>query len=208
MPIDAFVIDELAGMLRFLSPREIRWRADDIQAQVARHRHGDHVLVDDFTEANAGIVALGDDVERLVAEEQIETHVRMRLEKTGEQRAAQEALGRRGREDADHASWLGTKLTQSGGRVAHLGDGWCDRCVEPLPRVGEMQASSRALNEGDAKAFLELAQCLAHSRAADAELVSRGAETLRFCHRDEHGQAFEVILDHEAELTTLGSIRK
>ena len=49
--------------------REIGRRADDRHAHVRADAHGDHVLGHLLAEANAGVVALGDDVGQAVVDD-------------------------------------------------------------------------------------------------------------------------------------------
>ena len=40
------MMDQIAGMCRDAASREVAWRPDDGEAQVAGYRHRNHVLVD------------------------------------------------------------------------------------------------------------------------------------------------------------------
>lgn len=97
-------------MRRLRASREVRGRADDDEPQVAGDRHGDHVPVDHLAESDPGIVALGDDVERLVAHEEVDRDVRMRRQEAGEKRAGQERLGGPGHVQPERTPRLGGHL--------------------------------------------------------------------------------------------------
>jgi hypothetical protein len=110
MPVDALVLDEIARMLRLLVAREIRRRTDDDEPQVAGDRNGDHVAVDHLAEPHPRVVTLGDDVNRLVAHEQLEVDARIRVEEARQHRSAEEAPRRAGDVDAKRAPRLAAHL--------------------------------------------------------------------------------------------------
>ncbi len=85
MPIEALVPGEIAWMQRYSAASEIGRRPDNHQPQVAGHRNGAHVLVDDFAKLNARIVPVCDDVHRCIAHDKVELDVRVCREKSGKQ---------------------------------------------------------------------------------------------------------------------------
>jgi hypothetical protein len=97
-------------MLRLLVAGEIRRRTDDHQAQVAGDRNRDHVAVDHLAEPDPRVVSLGNHVDRLIADEQLEMNARVRLEEARQQRPAEEAARRAGDVDAEVATRLAAHL--------------------------------------------------------------------------------------------------
>ena len=84
-------------------PREVRRRADDGHAQVRADAHGDHVLRHLLAEANAGVVALGDDVGQAIVDDELHLDVGIVRQQRRERRP-EDRLGRvLARRDADGA---------------------------------------------------------------------------------------------------------
>ena len=97
-------------------PREVGGRPHHDEAEVARDGYGDHVPVDHFAKPDPRVVSLCNDVEGLVADEQVEMNVLVRGDEAREQRPTQEALGGTRNVEAKRAAGLVTELT-------HRGDG-------------------------------------------------------------------------------------
>jgi hypothetical protein len=82
------------------------------------------------------------------------------------------------------------------------------RGIHALAGLREPHASRGALHERDAEPVFELAQRLAHRRAAHAEPLAGGAEASRFGDGDEHGHTVEVVGHWEADLTDASTFVK
>jgi hypothetical protein len=201
MPVEALVLDEVARVPRRPTPREVRRRADDGHADVAGHGDRDHVAVDHLAELDAGVEASGDDVHDRVAHHEVEPHVRVAGEEVGEREPAEHRVHRGPDEQAYGAAWGVAQLPERGDGGAHLLERRAHRGVEPLARLGEVDAPRRALHEGHAELPLQLAERLAHGRRAHAQPLAGGAEAARLGHRGEHRHRVQVVSHREAILT-------
>ena len=80
------MVDEVARMFRHSASGEVGRRTNHGHAEIARHRNGDHVFVDHFAELDACIESFRHDVERRLADDEIELDVRVVGEEAGDHR--------------------------------------------------------------------------------------------------------------------------
>ena len=111
-------------MLRRPAPREVRERSDHRESQVTRHRHGDHIFVNHLAELDAGVVTVRDDVDRRVAHDEVELHVRVIAEKAREERFTDHRLGDRRRVQPQRTARCVAKFADGGHGGAHFVERW------------------------------------------------------------------------------------
>jgi hypothetical protein len=75
--VDAPVGGEVSRRLRTRMGREVGGRADDHRPQVPRDAHGDHVLLDELAQLDAGIETVGHEAGVTVRRLDLEQHVRI-----------------------------------------------------------------------------------------------------------------------------------
>ena len=86
---------KLARMRRRAETLQIRRRADGQLPLIAGNGDGDHVLLDHLAEPDPGIVSMGDDIELLVRDGDVELNFRIGLCEGRQQRTRKKSLGDR-----------------------------------------------------------------------------------------------------------------
>jgi hypothetical protein len=103
--------------------------------------------------------------------------------------------------EAERAARFVAHLSQRCDRSVHLLQRGAHRREEALARLGEPDASRRALHEHHANALFELPHRLAHRGRADAEAFAGGPEAFGLGHGDEHRHRVQVFRHREVTLT-------
>lgn len=178
---------------------------DDHLALRPRQRDGDHVLLDDFTEAQAGIEATGDDVGFVIGDGDIQGDMRVGGGKGADQGAGQKALG----DGSDrHAQQPARRSFFRYFFKRHLygGQGAADLLVQRLASLGQAHMAGGAVDQRNAQLVFQLAHGLADGRARHAELVGRCTEVLCVGHRQKAVEQLEFVFHWLESLTKLCSI--
>jgi len=108
-PADAAVGCEVTRMLGRAAPGEIVRRGDGDLTQVRTEFDGDHILLDNLTDADGGVIAAGHDIHDLIIQRDVEHDVGVRVMK-GSQEGPQEQV--RGRPKAVNANDAGRACAQ------------------------------------------------------------------------------------------------
>src|SRR5438105_1203865 len=91
------------------------------------------------------------------------------------------------------AARLGPHLPYFRDGGAHVVERWTYRHIEPLARVGEVNAPRRAAHEGHTQACFESPHGLTHGRVRHAEALPGRPKSLRFRHGHERRHAIEFF---------------
>ena len=127
-PADAAVGCKVMRMPRRAASGKIVRRGDRDLAQVRTESDGDHVLLDDFADADRGVIAARHDIHDLIVEREVEYDVGVRLMKGSQQRPQAQV---RGRPEAMNANDAGRARAQLA-RLSDRDTQFLERRPDPL----------------------------------------------------------------------------
>jgi hypothetical protein len=155
------VADQVLRPLRFGPLFEIGRRADDSHARVWPDPHRDHVLADLFAAADAGIVALSDDIRQPVIHGDLDFDVGIVAQQLFKLRQQDRVCRIFGCRDANATGRLVAKLAERRKLGLNLLKARAEALHEPLARLRRRDPACCAGEQPDAKPRLELAHGMA-----------------------------------------------
>ena len=179
-------------MSRRAAPGEIVRRGDRDLTQVRTESDGDHVLLDDFADADRGVIAARHDIHDLVVQRQVEHDVGVRVMKGSQQRPQAQVRGRPEAMNANDAGRARAQLACLSDRDTEFLQRRPDLLEQPVAGLGQGDTSSVPMEQADPNALLEPANHLAQRRSGDAELLGRSSEIERLGDCDEGAELAEV----------------
>ena len=193
VPVEAFVFDQVARMLRDPTTREVRRGPYNRQSQLVSDGHRDHVPVDDLTQLNPCIEPFSNDVDRRLADHDVELHVRVLRQETREQRLPDYGSGDARHINAQCAARCLAKLPHCCYAGPHLVQTSAHGSIQTFPGLREANAARTALDERNAKPLFEPPDAVADRRVTQSEALPRGPEALGLSHSEKRCHAVEFI---------------
>ncbi|MNL26457.1 hypothetical protein D3C87_1479850 [compost metagenome] len=178
--------------------RQVGGRGHGDQTPVRPDADGDHVLFDAFAEADAGVVALLDDIAEGVVQQQLDADVGIGGQHRLQFGPDHRVQGVIGQGQPDGAGRLVAKRRQGGDLGLDLGHARGDGLQQPLARDGGGDVARRPGQKTDAHAGLQLLDGMAERRLRHAQTCRRLGEAALLGHSLEPGQLIEVGPFHGA----------
>ncbi|VUM31737.1 hypothetical protein PGKDCPLP_04495 [Stenotrophomonas maltophilia] len=194
---DAVVVGQVVRMPWHHMLAEVAGRTDHAHAQRRADRHGDHVARQPFAEADADVVALGDDVGQAVVCSQFHLQVRILLQQWRQPRPGDVFGGMAGGIDADGAGRAFAVLGQCGQFVLDLGQARGEGLEQARTGFGGGHAAGGAGQQAHAKALFQAAHGMAERGLGDTQLGGGPGEATFAGNVDEGLQVVEVFTGHE-----------
>lgn len=155
---------EVPWMLQRRLRAQVRWRAHDHETLHGADPNGDHILGQHLSEPDAGVEAFLDDVDETVRRHDIEVQAWIFVDQRDHDVSKEEWGNRGGKVDPDGAEGGFPERVQALLRSGDLIEGGCEFGEEAFARVGQGDASCRALKQPHADALLEAADGVADGR--------------------------------------------
>ena len=188
--VDAAVERQVARGARPRAVGEVGGRADDRHPHVGADAHRDHVLRHLLAEADAGVVAPGDDVGQALVDVDLDGDVRIVGQQPRHRRPEDRPRRVLARIDADGARRLVAQRAQRRHLGLDLVEPRRERGEQALARRSRRDAAGGPCQQPDAEALLEAAHFVAERRLRHPEL-RRGAGEAALA-RDGH-EGDEVV---------------
>ena len=187
---------EVVGRLRLAAGSEVGGRADDRHAQVRSDANGDHVPRDLFAQANAGVVAAGDDVGQPLLHRDLDLDVRVVRQQPLQRRPEDGFGGVLAGGDADGAGGLGAERAERIKARVDLLERWVQRLHQPLAGVGGRDAAGRPGQQTHAQPLFQPADGVAERRLGGPKLGRGAGEASLVRHGQEDAQVGQVFAAH------------
>lgn len=203
---DAVVIQKVGGLLRLPPRRQIGRRSgqgDTLDA--GADRHGDDVLGQVFTIADARVAAGGSDVDQPILDDDLDPHVGMTAHEAFDQVRKDVDHDRAGHVQPEQAAHLRTRARRVLKRRPGFVQQRSDAARQQGPRLGDADASGRAEQEGNAQPAFQLDDLFADGRGRQVQPLGRRPETARLGHGQEDAeivQPIQAIIVRHAEQTS------
>ena len=192
----AVVLHQVGWMPWNRVPLEVVGRSDNRHGNRAAERHGNHVLLDAFPRANAGVEPSFDDVDVTLVVRHLDLDVRVRFQEPGQQRLQDHGDRDAGRVDAQHARRPALKRMKLLSGFQHVAQRRPDSRQVGLAGLGEAEASGGSVQQPDTEPGLEVADRLTERGGRDVERCRGGGEPAMLCDLPEGEQSMELVELH------------
>jgi hypothetical protein len=123
-------------MSRRAASGKIVRRGDRDLTQVRTEFDGDHILLDDFADADRGVIAARHDIHDLIVQREVEHDVGVRVMKGSQQRPQAQLRGRPEAMDANDAGRARAQLACLTDRDTKFLERWLDPLEQPVASLG------------------------------------------------------------------------
>ena len=187
---DAAMPGEVSGVKRRDRGREVLGRADHGEPQVRSDPDSLHVLTYLVVPPNAGVEALGDDVDRLVVHAHLDLDLQVSRQKVGQHRSHDRRRGMAERRDPQGSRRRVGQRRQSSQACADIVEGGPQHGQQPLPGVRARHAARRAHQQLQAQALLQRPDQVAQGGGRQGQPPGRAREAPGF---GQNGKGSQIV---------------
>jgi hypothetical protein len=190
------VVDQIAGVPRGGVTVEVIGRAHDGHCHRAAQWHGDHVLLDAFSQSNAGVEALFDDIDIALVVGDLDLDVRMGFQEPRQQRLQGHGHGDACRVDAQHPRGPALQRMQLLAGFLHLTQRRSNSRQISLASLCEADAARGPVQQPHSEPRFQLTDRLAERGGRHLERSGSGGEAAVLRDLPEGEQAVELVQSH------------